>query len=73
MAFGRLQGRYPGGKFLFCLIAIRFVLQGDLGSLDICVERRVQNRCMSMYVERVWLVWMRGVGIELVGDIVFTD
>lgn len=40
MAFGRLQGRYPGGKFLFCLIAIRFVLQGDLGSLDICVERR---------------------------------
>ena len=45
VAFGRLQGRYPGGKFLFCFIAICvvlfcFALRGNLGHRHACVERR---------------------------------
>jgi len=32
-----------------------------------CGEERVQNSCMSMYADRVCLVWMRDMGIELVG------
>lgn len=40
-------------------------------STCMCGEERVQNGCMSMHAERVWLVWMRGIGTE-VGDIVLT-
>lgn len=55
VAFGRLQGRYPGGKVYFTLFCFASALRGNLGFLGLCVEMRERrNECMSMYAERVF-------------------